>query len=319
MATAEQETPGTGMAVTAAPSRSVGLLRPVAPVGDIIRAQEETRDFIARALQVGRDYGVIPGTERKDKDGKDISKKNLLKAGSERVCAGFGVRPDYQVLEQEIDHDREVPWKKSKKVWLNRHKGDREFRWEDTTGFSTGLYRYVVLCTLIHVESGVIVGSGIGSCSTMEGKYVDRPRESENTVLKMAKKRAFVDATLTTFGLSDAFTQDLEDMRDAEEGEATVVASEQYATIERVREVRAQLVEMGATKAWLKAFDEGAQEPRTEGWLQNAIAKLNEALAEKKAKAAQQQAQDAADAGGTPEQALAGVGGAGDAPDLPFD
>lgn len=34
-----------------------------------------------------------------------------------------------------------------------------------------------------------------------------------NTVLKMAKKRAFVDAIITMAGVSDYFTQDLEDMR----------------------------------------------------------------------------------------------------------
>src|SRR5690606_10620038 len=59
---------------------------------------------------------------------------------------------------------------------------------------------------------GVVIGEGVGSCSTMESKYIDRPRDCENTALKMAKKRAYVDATLTTFGLSDQFTQDVEDM-----------------------------------------------------------------------------------------------------------
>jgi hypothetical protein len=33
-----------------------------------------------------------------------------------------------------------------------------------------------------------------------------------NTVLKMAKKRALVDAVLTVLGASDIFTQDIEDM-----------------------------------------------------------------------------------------------------------
>lgn len=39
----------------------------------------------------------------------------------------------------------------------------------------------------------------------------DNPADYYNTVLKMAKKRAFVDAILTTTGASDIFTQDLED------------------------------------------------------------------------------------------------------------
>ena len=46
----------------------------------------------------------------------------------------------------------------------------------------------------------------------MENKYVEDPRDRENTVLKMAQKRAFVGVTLNVFGLSDRFTADLEDM-----------------------------------------------------------------------------------------------------------
>ena len=38
-----------------------------------------------------------------------------------------------------------------------------------------------------------------------------------NTILKMAKKRAFVDAILQVASLSEMFTQDLEDLSDLEE------------------------------------------------------------------------------------------------------
>lgn len=38
------------------------------------------------------------------------------------------------------------------------------------------------------------------------------PADYYNTILKMAKKRAFVDAILTATGASDIFTQDIEDM-----------------------------------------------------------------------------------------------------------
>ena len=40
----------------------------------------------------------------------------------------------------------------------------------------------------------------------------DNPADHYNTVLKMAKKRALVDAVLTTTAASDIFTQDLEDL-----------------------------------------------------------------------------------------------------------
>ena len=40
----------------------------------------------------------------------------------------------------------------------------------------------------------------------------DNPADCYNTVLKMAKKRALVDAVLTATAASDIFTQDLEDI-----------------------------------------------------------------------------------------------------------
>ena len=108
--------------------------------------------------------------------------------------------------------------------------------------------RYLVKAKGVHQLSGVCVGEGIGECSTNEEKYAWRaaicPEEFEatpenmrrvkfskyqgnvkrvnqvrtnaadlaNTVLKMAKKRAQMDLTLTATGASDIFTQDIEDL-----------------------------------------------------------------------------------------------------------
>lgn len=272
MATTESEVPGTAVAV-AAPNRMVGLLKPIAPVADIIASQEQTREFIAKALKKGRDYGVIPGTDRGDGGGKNV----MYLAGAQRTCAAFGVRPEFEIVSSEVDHDREVVWRKRQKKWGQRRG---EFTWAETNGVSNGLYRYVIRCTLLLVENGVSVGSGVGSCSTVEAKYVDRPRESENTVLKMAKKRAYVDATLATFGLSDAFTQDLEE--GFEEADAEVVASEPLATPEQVRAYRASIVELGATPKYLKWFDEQTKEPMPVGWFEAAVADVRKKAEEKR-------------------------------------
>src|SRR5690606_31699734 len=171
----------------------------------VLEAQNEVRELVARALQKGRDYGTIQGTE----------KPTLLKPGAERINAAYGLAAEYHIVEREIDHDREVRWTKRKKRWANKFHGDRDFTWEEEAGVSLGLYRYVTECRLIHRASGVMVGQGLGSCSTMESKYVDRPRDMENTVLKMAEKRAYIAATLNTHGLSDQFTQDIEDNPEA--------------------------------------------------------------------------------------------------------
>lgn len=176
-----------------------GLIRPVAKPSEVLEVQEATRELIAQTLKEDRDYGTIPGTK----------KPTLYKPGAERINAAFGCAAQYKIIEKEIDHDRLTAYVKRSWKW-GQAKGEKI--WSEEAGQALGLYRYVLLCQLVHRESGVTIGEGVGSCSTMEAKYIDRPRDLENTVLKMAKKRAYVDATLTTFGLSEQFTQDVEDM-----------------------------------------------------------------------------------------------------------
>lgn len=128
-------------------------------------------------------YGTIPGTD----------KPTLYKAGAEKLCTAFRLAPSYQVARHNIEGDH------------------RE---------------YEIIVTMTHITTGNVVGQGVGLCSTMEGKYRYRTKwinnekhkiENENlwdqmnTVLKMAKKRALVDAVLTCTAASDIFTQDLED------------------------------------------------------------------------------------------------------------
>jgi hypothetical protein len=183
-----------------------GLMRPVAPVGEVIKAQEETRALIEKALKPGRDFGVIKGTDR----------ATLLKPGGERILAAYGCYPRFTIVEKEIDHDRPIEWHKEK--WMNVAGGRREK--QPVSGTAYGLYRYVMRCEAVHRETDLIVGMGHGACSTIEPKYIENPRAAENTVLKMAEKRAMIDCVLTTFGLSDQFTQDMEESVENDAGTA---------------------------------------------------------------------------------------------------
>jgi len=207
---------------------STTLLRPLAPPDQVIEAHKEAVALIEKALEHGTDYGRVPGT---DKD-------TLLKPGAERLCGAYGVVPTYEIVEKEIDHDRVTQYKTKK--WIETSKrpdkptadamklaglgkwkmtgevdGRKQYVWfesEEEEGEVYGLYRYVIRCALMSRATGKIVGDGLGSCSTMESKYIRHPRDMENTVLKMAEKRALIAATLNAFGLSDRFTQDVEDM-----------------------------------------------------------------------------------------------------------
>lgn len=123
-----------------------------------------------------------------------IKSKILLKQGAEKICQLLNVAPTFHVESVPID---------------NEHR------------------ECIVKTDLVSRTTGVVVGSGIGSCSTMEKKYrwrniyengVNVGREENqdiadqyNTVLKMAKKRSLVDAVITIGVCSGLFTQDLED------------------------------------------------------------------------------------------------------------
>lgn len=170
------------------PSQQV-LLKPIATPKDLLMYHASLLNIIREFLVDGMDYGVIPKTK----------KATLLKPGAEKINIAFGTHPEYFLIEKEIDHDRVneyLDYNQNKKI-------------------SLGLYRYVYKCKITKSD-GRVIGEGDGVCSTLESKYISRPRDTENTASKMAQKRAFMAATLNAFALSDMFTQDLEDMHTPE-------------------------------------------------------------------------------------------------------
>lgn len=72
---------------------------------------------------------------------------------------------------------------------------------------------YEIVVGMLNKDTGMNEGEGIGLCSSAERKYSTQAVDNiANTVLKMAKKRALIDAVLDATGCSDLFTQDLEDL-----------------------------------------------------------------------------------------------------------
>lgn len=206
-------------------------LAPVLNAQQSIQLYDAALELVRSALTEGMDYGRIPGTE----------KDTLYLPGAERLLMCFGCSSVCEVIESEVDHNREVTYekrkwrfapkpdtdeeieqKKEKNTGRFRKQGDA-WKWQECEiekGNSLGLYRYVVRAKVIRNITGEVVGTGVGACSTMEGKYIQSPRDSENTVLKMSKKRAIVDAVKSTFGLSARFSQDFGDPDAAGEKES---------------------------------------------------------------------------------------------------
>jgi len=107
-------------------------------------------------------------------------KPSLLKPGAEKLILTFRLKPDYQV-EHRIEQEK--------------------------------IIMYSVKCTLSHIHTGLEWGTGIGTCNSREKKYIKNdPWDIQNTIMKMAEKRALVAAVLGVTAASDIFTQDMEDV-----------------------------------------------------------------------------------------------------------
>jgi hypothetical protein len=200
----------------------------------VVKLKIDTMAELMRSvLQKGRHYGLIPGCG---------DKPALFKAGAEAIAASFG-------LDTTID---------------NIARRD----------FDGGHVEFIVRISLVHRMTGVIAGTGIGLCSSLEKKYRFRRDGSENpniadvhnTVLKMAKKRALVDATLTAAAASDLFSQDFDDYGlDGVEPEAPTY-EQQEAAVRHQQEAaekrelqRQQAAEKKAEQAATKAAWDGVQ------------------------------------------------------------
>lgn len=152
---------------------------------EIKRQVNLIQQIMKDVMQEGQHYGVIPGCGKK---------ACLLKPGAEKISLTFKLRP--------VIGNGDI-------IIGNLPNGHKE---------------YTVHCHILNY-TGVEMATGIGSCSTMEKKfryrknYTTQKQEENpdiadvyNTVLKMAKKRAYVDGILSATAASDIFTQDLEDM-----------------------------------------------------------------------------------------------------------
>lgn len=115
---------------------------------------------------------------------KAFTQPILLKAGAEKLAFGFGLCQRYTIESKIEQHD-------------------------DTGTF----FYYLVRCDLVkpseHGET--VISNSYGSANTAEKRNgFNSPADAANSTLKMAQKRALVGAALAISGLSDMFTQDIE-------------------------------------------------------------------------------------------------------------
>lgn len=131
-------------------------------------------------LKRGIDFAVIPRTKS----------PSLTKAGAETICRAYGVFQRYEIIHKEIKDD---------------------------------CFTFIVKCNLVKINPADgkewVVAEGLGAGSTGErSNGTASAYDSLNRTLKMAEKRAKVDAAINLAGASSWFTQDMENENFLESG-----------------------------------------------------------------------------------------------------
>ena len=122
-----------------------------------------------------RDFMVIPKTK----------KPSLLKEGCEKIVNAYGLIQRYSIETKIEDAKGEAPF-----------------------------FYYLVKCELVKVinyEKEIVLSTGYGSANTAEKRNgFNGAFDSANNCVKMAVKRSLTSATIAIAGLSDLFSQDME-------------------------------------------------------------------------------------------------------------
>lgn len=184
------------------------------------------QNIMSAVMKNDEHYGIIPGTG---------NKKSLYKSGAEKICLTFRLSASYGVEETKLEN------------------GHREYRVVTTlTHINSGICygQGVGLCSTMESkfryrkvdnfeptgqpipkdwwkdkDINSIGGKGFAVkkvddvyqvVKLLENKKQENPdiADTYNTVLKMAKKRSYVDAVISATSASDIFTQDVEDFVD---------------------------------------------------------------------------------------------------------
>lgn len=207
------------------------------------------QEVMKEVMQEGQHYGKIPGCGEKP---------TLLKPGAEKLSMVFRLRP---IIDNNKDIRIEDLPDGHKNIHVNCHivnmsgvelatgvgscsTMESKFRYRGGEKISTGQRvpaEYWNLKKEGKMSEAIekIGGTGFG-VSKINGQWevceigqkMENPDIADvyNTVLKMSKKRAYIDGILSATGASDCFTQDIEDMNPADLGKGSFTDAETTST-----------------------------------------------------------------------------------------
>lgn len=199
--------------------------------GEMALRVRQLDEFYRDVMQDGTDYGVIPGT----------GKPSLYQPGAQLLDQIFGLVPCFEVdASSVIDWQRPIPFFHYvvRCRLLSRRTGELvaeaigscnthedRYRWRKAARSCPSCGAEAIIKGKAEYGGGWLCFKRNGGCGAkysdgdqaIEGQQAGRVENEdtaslENTVLKMAQKRAHVAATLNATGASRIFTQDVEDL-----------------------------------------------------------------------------------------------------------
>lgn len=204
-------------------------------------------EWIRDALIDGLDFGKVHVVPRsKCSAGKlctnpaHFSKPSLFKPGAEKICGMLGLTVRYPTLN---DYEKAA-----------------------LTG--TQLNQIIIRCEIVDA-SGRVVADGVGA------RIIAQDNGDINKALKMAEKSAHIDATLRMAGLSEVFTQDIEDMMQRREAESIQQAEILFSndtfqgiSKEQLLKLEARIKELNLDRARVKEWMYKASHQRFSNFLE---------------------------------------------------
>ena len=193
-----------------------------------VKAQvEKVQKLMHELMQEGTHYGKsFPGD----------TKKNLLKPGADKLCFMFRLRPDFQQEIKDLPNGHMEVMTRCQIYHIESGNKiaegvgiastmESKYRWRNASKKCPHCGRETIIKGKEDFGGGWICYAKKGGCgakfndddpaitSQKSGKF-ENPDIADcyNTVLKISKKRAYVDATITSCAASDIFSQDAEDL-----------------------------------------------------------------------------------------------------------
>ena len=192
---------------------------------DVLRQVRLIQEVMKKTMKEGEHFGVIPGTE----------KPCLLKSGAEKLSLTFRLRPKFRIERLDLTGEhREYVITCDLFNQAGGHEGqgigscstmESKYRWRQAKRQCPKCGAEAIIKGKEEYGGGWLCWKKQDGCGAkfaetapeIVSQMADRAENPDiadtfNTVLKMAKKRALVDATLTATAASDLFAQDLEDL-----------------------------------------------------------------------------------------------------------